>query len=1162
MTFLASLTALVWLATAAPAHAEPVTVALFGSAFAATFVGQLVTLAITTAVSVGVSLLAQALRKPAPSARPAGIQFDIEVGDDAPIGFTVGTYATAGTRKYIGAWGSEGGTPNAYLTDVIQIGDLPAPGDPGLWVNGEKCTILWGETPAAQGYPVEEFRVGGKDHLWVRYRDGTETTADSVLLDTFGAHPDRPWQSDMIGRGCPHLIVTALFNRDLFPGQMQWLAEPPPTAWYDVRKDDTAGGSGTHRWDDPATWESTDNPAVVIYNLIRGVTYGDEWVFGGQSLPAFRLPAANWMAAANACDTPVDLAGGGTEKQFRCGYEIRGDMEPLAVIEELLKACNGRLAEVGGIFKLLVGAPGSAVYAFTDGDIVVTEGQSLTPFPPLAATHNGIEATYPEPAEMWASKDAPARYSSELEAEDGDRRLAIGVAFAAVPFGVQVQRHTKAMLDEERRFRRHSFFLPPEAWLLEPNDVVSWTSARNGYAAKKFLIEHIVGRKTLCQQTVLKEIDPADYDWDAEADEQPSSTGVIGPIRPPAQPMTGWQALPYIFVDADGTARRPGIEVKFAGGLDDVRAVRVEVRLAASGAIVFDGEVPYDIAVASPSVALAGTFLRATEYEARGIFLPFSGRQTSWSAWLAVTTPDVGLTEAELDAVLQARLQQLDTARQAALAPILAALDAKVAALGQTVAGIVALINERIDGPGENALVTYIGNANAAITDVRTIADGLADMFVDVFAGDAVASGNALLRMTAGAGPGGAGVAISLEARAVVADIFKRAGIEIYAVADAEGGDSGVILTGNRVLVQPPSGDPLNALLITTQDTPRDAPIATEGVDDVIRADLTGRQQRHRTVLDGDAEMRAPVGVVPMDYTHALEQDATGGRVVAYSDEFLDPQPSGLSTLPGAINILRCSVLGTNPVEIAASLVSSFVRSPVLQFRDQVADSFWITNGDEPLDFSALDFVPGNLLLAFACGHAANKTGTFGTTVTCTPNSIPNWNAVAQANAQWGSISNANAVRALWKVADGSEQTLSPFAFGGSAATRWNACILQVAAFDFLGGVATLGASPTATIDNNDGGIGTQTIEADSYDPPVLAFSWGAFTSAGDGGNPPSPDQNFSETPDGNYETPAFAASRARLKFRLFGSSPADVTTSIDSVARWKGLVSGSIYLG
>lgn len=641
---LTALTLALLLAATTLAHADPVSGLIVTALAVPAALAPLATSLITLALTLGTSLLLRALFTP--EIKVPGVQLDVEVGDDSPIGFVVGSYATAGTRKYIGVYGESGDdVPNKYLVDVLQVGDITAPGQPGLWVNGERCTILWDEEDG-QGFPIENFRDGDDDKLWIKYYDGSQTTASTYLRDNFGDDDDRPWKSTMIGRGCPFVVITAQFDREEFPGQMRYVIEAPSIPLYDIRKDDTEGGDGDHRWGDASTYEASDNPAVIIYNIIRGIYYGSEWVYGGQNLPSFRLPAANWMAAMNECDRLIDLDGGGQEKQFRAGYEIRGDQEPLEIIEELLKGCNGRLSEAGGIFKIAVGAPGAAVYSFTDSDIIITKEQSYQPFPGLDATHNAIEATYPEPEEMWSQKDAPALYDDDLEEEDGDRRLVVSIDFPTVPFGVQVQRLVKAAANDSRRFRQHSFYLPPAAWLLEPNDVVSWTSARNGYVAKKFQISQLVGEPSLNQLVGLREVDPADYDWDPETDQQATTTGFMGPIRTPPQAMVGWQVDPATLKDSLGVDRRPTIQVTFAGNLVDVRAVQIQVRLASDGTMVFDGEAPYgDPDAATKEVVLNATFLPDEEYEARGRFLPYSNRLTEWSSWLAVTTPDVKITD-------------------------------------------------------------------------------------------------------------------------------------------------------------------------------------------------------------------------------------------------------------------------------------------------------------------------------------------------------------------------------------------------------------------------------------------------------------------------------------------------------------------------------------
>ena len=69
----------------------------------------------------------------------------------------------------------------------------------GLFIDGERVTI--GATHSDKGYPITEYRRGSKDHLWIEFFDGTQTVADTFMVSKFGTDPDRPWTSDMIGRG-------------------------------------------------------------------------------------------------------------------------------------------------------------------------------------------------------------------------------------------------------------------------------------------------------------------------------------------------------------------------------------------------------------------------------------------------------------------------------------------------------------------------------------------------------------------------------------------------------------------------------------------------------------------------------------------------------------------------------------------------------------------------------------------------------------------------------------------------------------------------------------------------------------------------------------------------------------------------------------------------
>lgn len=595
------------------------------------------------AIKVGLSLIEKAKQK---QVQEPGVQIQIETGGDNPLSFIMGPFADAGQLEYVNTWGHADKTPNAYVTDVISLGDLPLHQIIGCFVDDTRITIptMTGSPPTVQGWPVAEYNEDGHDYLWMNWHDGRQTTVDTFLLGKFSTDPDRPWTSAMVGFGVPYVTMTARVNQRLFPGgRPKYLFETDGIALYDIRKDSTAGGSGSHRWTDQTTWEVSDNNIVQAYNIIRGIHYGTEWVYGGQTTQGYQLPAANWMAAMNACDTLISLVGGGTEKQYRSGCRVAVDQEPAGVVESILKGASGRIAEVGGMYKVTVGAPGAAIYSFTDASVVVSEGQTFDPFPGLEQTFNGAQASYPEPLEKWASKDAPAYYRADLEVLDDNRRLVTGLTFPTVPYAVQIQRLLKEAIDDSRRFRQHMFYLPPEAWLLEPGDIVAWTSAHNSYTDKKFIVISIEGGSNFLQLVMLKEVDPADFVWNPLTDQHAYSIGFIGQIVPAPQPMSGWQVFPANLVDSTGNARRPSMEVRFDGDLDDVQYARIQTRLASTMELVFDSPCPYGDPTTNSnpmSVILNGSFLPLTNYEVRGRFLPYSTRPTEWSAWLPVTTDD------------------------------------------------------------------------------------------------------------------------------------------------------------------------------------------------------------------------------------------------------------------------------------------------------------------------------------------------------------------------------------------------------------------------------------------------------------------------------------------------------------------------------------------
>lgn len=594
-----------------------------------------------TAVGVGVSLLAQSLAGK-PKDPTFSINGTLQGGGDVPRSFIMGRTATAGSLVFVNTWGQDGDTPNAYLTQVIALSDLPVRGLAEVWVNGELVT-LGGLTD--RGYAVNQY----PDSLWVKFYDGTQTTADSFLF-TSVSNGNRWWNPDRIGRGVAYAIVTARVSKNMFSGVPSFKFVLEGMRLYDISRDSTQGGVGPQRFADPATWGGDGDflPAVQIYNLLRGITYNGQWFYGLQNLSSSRLPAAAWIAQIEKHRAGT-LESTGWVNTYRSGGEIQVDAPLTSAVEALLTACQGRISEVGGVYYLHSGAPDAPVIAFTDDDILSTEEQEFSPFLGLADTINGVSANYPSPADGWVAKTAPPLYRTDLEAIDGNRRLMADVDLNFVPYPEQAQRLMKSALEEARRFRRHTIVLPPKFWAYAtPGTVFSWTSERNGYIAKLMRIDGVADRANLDVMIDITEVDPADYDWSSDTEFKPPVDGQLGVIRPTPQPIVDWFAEPATVKDSSGEDRRPAIRLTWDnsdGRLDDVIGIEYEVRLQATLEKVSEGRTDQPQV---GSMLISQSLLPAESYVVRGRYIPGGDRPVLWSGFIPVITPNILLSDKDV----------------------------------------------------------------------------------------------------------------------------------------------------------------------------------------------------------------------------------------------------------------------------------------------------------------------------------------------------------------------------------------------------------------------------------------------------------------------------------------------------------------------------------
>lgn len=597
----------------------------------------LIQLIVGVILSVASTLLQQAFApKSQEQQRRTGTRGTAQTGGKVPQYFLMGTVGDAGKFEYGNEWGDVGGVPNAHAVDVYSFGDLPITGLIGLFVNGVRVSLPDG-AEIVQGLPVPEY----SGHMWCRFYDGTQVVPDGYLVSKFSSHSDLAWLNDMIGRGVPYLITTSLWSETLFSGFPSFLGEFQGIKLYDPRLDSTAGGSGPQRWADQSTWAFSDNNAVMIYNIERGIRYDGKHVWGGKKTAA-EMPYAVWAAAMDACDELVPLAAGGFEKRFRAGRKISLNERPADVIKELLIGANARISHAAdGTVYILVGVPSVADGAFTDADVLASEPLGSIPFPNLDEVINGVAATYREPAQAWEDKETAPYYRADLVDEDDGRENQQGLDLGTTYSGTQAQRVLQATLEEGRRFRRHVVALPPEFAQFRPLQVLAWTSERFDYVAKLFLITARTRDPWGKVVLGLQEVDPADHNWVPGTDERPLSFAPVVTNRPAPQEVSGFFVEPAIWVDSQGRSRRPAIDVFWSAAsvTIDVDFVRISHRLAGE---TWSVPLPRPMLLEG-SARIVEALLPDEDYEVQIQYIAGSGRETLASGWLSVHTPDVRL---------------------------------------------------------------------------------------------------------------------------------------------------------------------------------------------------------------------------------------------------------------------------------------------------------------------------------------------------------------------------------------------------------------------------------------------------------------------------------------------------------------------------------------
>lgn len=533
-------------------------------------------------LAVGASLISQLSMGKGPGRAAAAVQ--LQLGEQ-PRQAVLGRAAVAGTLVDGFNYGGNYGTDWEVL--VIALAD-------------HKCDAL-------EGFYVDDTYVaftgdgvvpGFNGQLEVYWRDGSwDQTVPSILLANGPG-----WTADDRGRGVAW--VTVAYKGDASDAKNPvWPSGRPRFLWvlrglrcYQARKDSTVGGSGSHRRDNPSTWEWTENPIDTRYNWMRGIYAGDRvnepgMLLVGRGLSAIEAPPANVFARANLCD---ELVGGAP--RYTIGGVVASTEAFIEVESDFAAAVAGTISQPEGAVEVDPGQGKAAVVTFTDADLLV--GSTVTWNEQILGQQdndwiNTVVARFVDPAQKWAKRSAPVRRDTADVIADGGPREA-SPQLDLVTRGAQAQRVAEITRRLGRLWGRAQVTLPPRFAFIEEGDWVRWQSDRYfGGATLTFRVEGWGSNEAWHHQLTLRQIAASAFSDTAPLDD---GSVAINQAPPPAVSAPGsaaWTATGTTVSGASGAV--PAIRID--GAIDDAVAtrIRVEYRKVGDTAWIIWGEFGRDL---------------------------------------------------------------------------------------------------------------------------------------------------------------------------------------------------------------------------------------------------------------------------------------------------------------------------------------------------------------------------------------------------------------------------------------------------------------------------------------------------------------------------------------------------------------------------------------
>jgi hypothetical protein len=593
-----------------------------GLAGVATFLGSGTFLA--GIANLGLGLAAQfvigQIFEPKPPAQ--AVRLETRYGEDLAREIILGKVATAGHQVHRNA----SGKGNRNVRDAYVLSHFRVTAVTRFRHKGEWRAL---EAPVdGDGYQTIDGSTG---RIKVRLHAGTMGQAtDAKLVST--ANPPTRWTVNHRLAGCAYLATLSNLNREGLPQPWECFVEVQGAPLYDWRKDDTVGGTGTHRWGDQDTWEYSENPVLMMYALERGFFNGTQLMVG-KGVAASRLPLAEWTIAANICDETI--AGKARYRAALIATAGRGvtheqNMQPL------LAACAASWVENASGEYPIVGANQAVVATITDSDLMVDEAVRFSHKRTRSELVNTATGSYVSPETFYQSAPITQRQDDIALAVDGER-LAVSIPYSAVTDPAVADRLLDIALRASRYQANGEICIRPKFIRPKPGQWIRWNSEKNGDRKFQIVQKRLGAIGSNSARNVywtLQEVGDGIFDPTAYETLPPDiiATGAADY----QSELAGYGVIPLIVQTATGS-RRAAIRAAWSA-IDDLTITHVDFEYRP---VDQPDAVQTKTATADQTVEqLVSGVISLSNYEVRYRLRSDPVRTIPWTAWVPVTTLD------------------------------------------------------------------------------------------------------------------------------------------------------------------------------------------------------------------------------------------------------------------------------------------------------------------------------------------------------------------------------------------------------------------------------------------------------------------------------------------------------------------------------------------